>query len=160
MIWTEERIAVLRRLRAEGLSAGQIASQMDGVSRNAVIGKLHRMNRPEEGGPATGRPGKAKPAATPQPAAIDGQGPAPARSAALAVLAEEPGLATFSTLEAHMCRWPIGDPMADDFSFCGQALALGRPYCAQHARAAYRPAPGAAPGRVGADINRMIARYA
>ena len=44
--WSDERTATLQKLWAEGLSASQIAKQLGGVSRNAVIGKVHRMGLP------------------------------------------------------------------------------------------------------------------
>ncbi|WP_244661514.1 GcrA family cell cycle regulator [Mesorhizobium huakuii] len=43
MNWTDERVELLRKLWSEGLSASQIAAQLGGVSRNAVIGKVHRL---------------------------------------------------------------------------------------------------------------------
>lgn len=39
----------------------------------------------------------------------------------------------------RMCRWPVGDPMRDDFTFCGRARLMGKPYCPDHVRIAYRP---------------------
>jgi GcrA cell cycle regulator len=52
--------------------------------------------------------------------------------------AEEPGSATVLTLGAHMCKWPIGDPSTDGFTFCGRRSSEG-PYCGEHARIAYQP---------------------
>jgi GcrA cell cycle regulator len=46
MNWTDERVEKLKKLWADGLSASQIAAQLGGVSRNAVIGKVHRLNLP------------------------------------------------------------------------------------------------------------------
>ena len=46
MSWTDERVEQLKKLWAEGLSASQIAAQLGGVSRNAVIGKVHRLHLP------------------------------------------------------------------------------------------------------------------
>ena len=43
MAWTEERVELLKKLWAEGLSASQIAGRLGGVTRNAVIGKVHRL---------------------------------------------------------------------------------------------------------------------
>src|SRR5687767_15845801 len=43
MAWTDERVELLKKLWAEGLSASQIASRLGGVTRNAVIGKVHRL---------------------------------------------------------------------------------------------------------------------
>uniref|UniRef100_UPI0028AB0CB5 GcrA family cell cycle regulator n=1 Tax=Shinella sp. TaxID=1870904 RepID=UPI0028AB0CB5 len=60
MNWTDERVERLKKLWAEGLSASQIAAQLGGVSRNAVIGKVHRLNLPGRakagGTQATARP--------------------------------------------------------------------------------------------------------
>ena len=59
MAWTDERVARLSKLWAEGLSASQIAADLGGVSRNAVIGKVHRLGlsgRAKPGGNAGGRP--------------------------------------------------------------------------------------------------------
>ena len=67
MIWTEERVETLRRLWAEGLSASQIAAQLGGVSRNAVIGKVHRLKLSGRGrNPAA--PARQKKPAQPAPA--------------------------------------------------------------------------------------------
>ena len=60
--------------------------------------------------------------------------PAPVR-----YIDEAPGSATVLTLGAHMCKWPIGDPSTDGFTFCGRRQDDG-PYCAEHARVAYQPA--------------------
>ncbi|UXU80988.1 GcrA cell cycle regulator [Paracoccus sp. SMMA_5_TC] len=76
MSWTDERVETLKRMWAEGQSASQIAKELGGVTRNAVIGKVHRLglsNRnedaPEEVAPAPEAPAKAAPADAPQPAA-------------------------------------------------------------------------------------------
>lgn len=58
MNWTDERVERLKKLWADGLSASQIAAQLGGVSRNAVIGKVHRLNLPgraKSGGQASVR---------------------------------------------------------------------------------------------------------
>jgi GcrA cell cycle regulator len=52
---------------------------------------------------------------------------------------EEPGSATVLTLGAHMCKWPIGDPSTDSFTFCGRRAETEGPYCVNHARIAYQP---------------------
>lgn len=61
MSWTDERVETLKRMWAEGQSASQIAKELGGVTRNAVIGKVHRLglsNRvPGNGGPGSGGPG-------------------------------------------------------------------------------------------------------
>ncbi len=86
---------------------------------------------------------------------------APAVAAHPAVVAprvEERGVATVLTLGAHMCKWPIGDPATDDFSFCGRRASDDGPYCLEHARVAYQPQQGkkkASPS----DLARSLRRY-
>ncbi|WP_332909033.1 GcrA family cell cycle regulator, partial [Paracoccus binzhouensis] len=72
MSWTDERVETLKRMWAEGQSASQIAKELGGVTRNAVIGKVHRLglsNRGEEGeaAPAAAPVAEARPAAAPAP---------------------------------------------------------------------------------------------
>jgi GcrA cell cycle regulator len=140
MDWTEERIETLRRLSLQGMTARQIAEHLGGVSRNAVIGKLNRLDR-ERKAPSAAKPVTAKVVrirdAAPAPAPRPRLSPPPAQPRAPIRCEETRGAATFLTLEAHMCRWPIGDPCGADFSFCGQP-AQGRSYCSQHASQAYR----------------------
>ena len=158
-MWTEERIELLQRLWGQGYSASQIASQLQGVTRNAVIGKLHRLNKRSEAKAARARTG-----AFPAPV-VARRRPAPEarritppdwafRPHGRPILVEEPGLATCSTLSAHMCRWPIGDPDLSDFTFCGQPQAGARPYCETHSRVAYKRGSGSE-----ADVNRLLTRY-
>ncbi|MDB5481837.1 MAG: GcrA cell cycle regulator, partial [Caulobacteraceae bacterium] len=71
---------------------------------------------------------------------------------------EERGVATVLTLGAHMCKWPIGDPATDDFTFCGRRSGNEGPYCVEHARVAYQPQQGkkkASPS----DLARSLRRY-
>jgi len=72
MAWTDERVEVLKKMWGEGQSASQIAKELGGVTRNAVIGKVHRLglsNRTGGGGTAKAVPReKAKAAATPKAA--------------------------------------------------------------------------------------------
>ena len=144
MDWTDERIELLRQLAQEGQTSRQIAERLGGVSRNAVIGKLNRLDR-ETKAPTKPKPVIAKVVHVREPAPPPVPKPRIAERAPVVVAPTPPiqceevrGGATFLTLEAHMCRWPIGDPCGDDFTFCGQN-ANGRTYCNQHARQAYRP---------------------
>lgn len=94
MSWTDERVETLKKMWGEGQSASQIAKELGGVTRNAVIGKVHRLglsNRAGSGGGASKAPAKEKPAAAPKPApkpAAAKAKPAPAAPAAK----EEPEL--------------------------------------------------------------------
>jgi GcrA cell cycle regulator len=152
MSWTDERVTTLKKLWLDGLSASQIAKQLGGVTRNAVIGKVHRLGLSgraapsQPARPAFKTPRPARPAATTMPSAprrVIAAEPAPLPAVAQqpsvpAFRAEEPGSATVLTLGAHMCKWPIGDPSTDGFTFCGRRSSEG-PYCGEHARIAYQP---------------------
>jgi len=136
--WSDDRVTTLSKLWRDGLSASQIANQLGGVTRNAVIGKVHRL----------GLSGRAAPSRPSRPARVTAPRvrraerlarPVTTRRPAYATVAladpspEGPGLiADLTGLTAHVCRWPIGDPKADDFSFCGRAAV--RRYCVTHER--------------------------
>ena len=143
MGWTDERVDSLKRLWLDGLSASQIAKQLGGVTRNAVIGKVHRLGLSGRAAPSQPtRPAFKAPrpprpvAAAPAPRRVE----APSAPATVPVVyVEEPGSATVLTLGAHMCKWPIGDPSSDGFSFCGRRTGAEGPYCVEHARVAYQP---------------------
>ena len=152
MSWTDERIEKLTKMWEGGATASQIADVLGGVSRNAVLGKLHRLGlaerqapaRPGAGGPRSPRP---KPPPAPQAAP---QPPPPRRSrprVASAATAPSPPLETGTTdllgVGGRACRWPIGDPLAPGFTLCGRPASRGA-YCAVHGARAYRPAPSPA----------------
>jgi GcrA cell cycle regulator len=143
--WTEERLELLKNRFEAGLSCREIADDI-GVSRNAVIGKLSRLNLTrEKSGDARratrkeatkGRRAKAVPRQQyqmlkalygEQHAAIDDE---PIHNGHRCSLLE---------LSEQRCRWPISTPGAADFCFCGNTPVEGLPYCAGHARLAYRP---------------------
>lgn len=135
MAWTEDRVDTLKTLWSEGLSASQIAGRLGGVTRNAVIGKVHRLG-------LSGRATPAKPkatAATREPAA-----PEPPVRRAPAVQMDPASWGgsdrlTVSTIGRDQCKWPIGDPASEEFHFCGQGSAAGKPYCAYHTQLAFQP---------------------
>jgi GcrA cell cycle regulator len=142
--WSEPRITTLRTLWLDGLSASQIAKHLGGVTRNAVIGKVHRLGLGGRGAPsAPGRPSRVSPPRPARPrraAARPSRVVAPPRPlvVAPAPAPEGPGLITdMARLGAHVCKWPIGDPKNPDFSFCGRH-AEGR-YCAAHETQGVRP---------------------
>jgi GcrA cell cycle regulator len=71
---------------------------------------------------------------------------------------EEPGSATVLTLGAHMCKWPIGDPSSDEFTFCGRRASEGV-YCVDHARVAYQPAQTGKKKAGPNELARSLRRY-
>ncbi|MDP2764106.1 MAG: GcrA family cell cycle regulator [Brevundimonas sp.] len=164
--WTEDRVGALKKLWLEGQSASQIAKQLGGgVTRNAVIGKVHRLGlsgraAPSQPARATFRPSRPRPAQPTQapsaPRRIEAVQPRAAAAPAVpAPMPDLPGTATVMTLGAHMCKWPIGDPSSNEFSFCGRRSSEGV-YCVEHARVAYQPQVK----RGGAtDLARSLRRY-
>ena len=163
MSWTEERVETLKRLWTEGLSASQIAARLaQGVTRNAVIGKVHRLNlagraqQPRSTVPRVrqsrepSHPGR-KPSihlptagsnalkpmmrAEMQPRAIPMPEPKPLRLLDL----PKDGRVTILHLSDKTCKWPNGDPGSEDFCFCGHKPRDGSPYCEYHSRLAYQP---------------------
>ena len=136
MSWTDERVALLTRLWTEGKTAAEIARELGGVTRNAVIGKAHRLKLSNRVSPI--QQNTKPPAAARKPKAA----PAPAnRKMPQSPSADEArqGVPLMS-LKASQCRWPLGDPQDADFGFCGERKLSGLPYCAGHAKIAYQAA--------------------
>lgn len=173
MNWTDERVDLLRKLWGEGLSASQIAAQLGGVSRNAVIGKVHRLKLSSRGRAtaAPARPKKAPSASTTVTAAAATATKSVTRAAtstrpvtvsvgatALQVQFDAEPVARqylrpqqdvvvpisrrlkLVQLSERTCKWPNGDPLSEDFNFCGNECAETGPYCGYHSRIAYQPA--------------------
>jgi len=165
--WTEERVELLKKLWSDGLSASQIAGELGSVTRNAVIGKVHRLGlsgRAKSPAAAGGTPRATTPRKAPTrspshpmagPAAGMTRGAnalAPQFSAETETQAQqEPAPSedvvvpfservTIMDLREYMCRWPMGDPTTPEFRFCGGRSQTGMPYCTYHARIAYQPA--------------------
>jgi len=130
MLWTDERVETLMAMRAKRISSGKIALEL-GVTRSAVMGKLNRIRAAEK---AALEPQKMLVKPLPTPVKM---GPSAPRSFG----AVEPrGAATVMTLNHTTCKWPIGDPQSDDFTFCGKRPDKGV-YCPAHAKIAYNPPP-------------------
>ena len=155
MSWNDERVDLLKKLWCEGLSASQIAGRIGGVTRNAVIGKVHRLGL--SGRATTSRTSPSRPRNRITTAAR--RAPKPRLQAignvALRALYQpdaEPYIPTFDELDIPLaerksmqdltekcCRWPIGDPQLADFHFCNRDKMNGLPYCEFHARRAFQP---------------------
>ena len=154
--WTTERVDQLRNFVTAGLTCSQIAAEI-GVTRNAVIGKIHRL------GLSPGRPRGRQPSALAQRMRTVRATPAhprPPRSpiaqllramtkAEVSTVVRFPGATespavesvrrcSLLELDSHGCRWPLSDPGKADFGFCGNESIAGVSYCAGHARLAYR----------------------
>ncbi|MBN9601236.1 MAG: GcrA family cell cycle regulator [Afipia sp.] len=154
MNWTDDRVEQLKKLWESGLSASQIAAELGNITRNAVIGKVHRLGlsgRAKSPSSAAPRQRKVRPAqnmmrisrpmsrgntalahafeveAEPDPVAFDNVVPMSQRR-------------TLLELTEETCHWPVGDPSSPEFFFCGGKSLASLPYCAHHSRIAYQPA--------------------
>ncbi|MGD0633780.1 MAG: GcrA family cell cycle regulator [Beijerinckiaceae bacterium] len=166
MSWTDERVELLKKLWLDGLSASRIAAELAaGVTRNAVIGKVHRLGlsgREKAALPVS--PARSRPKTAPQSPV---RAPAPQQRAPAMPMRGNTSLAmhqaapvplpqalramadvvvpmcehvTIMELRESMCRWPMGDPTSADFRYCGGKTPAGEgPYCKIHSRMAYQP---------------------
>lgn len=157
MAWTEQQIQTLKKMWGNGYSASEIAKCLGGgLTRNAVIGKAHRMKLSAGAAART----KVKP-----PTKSSGVVMSPIKKISkrrnlmrtlppvqstttqrksmdpilrpIEVTKRTEGIPVTKAGERH-CRWPIGDPRSPDFRFCGCDIHEGLPYCTQHARVAYQ----------------------
>lgn len=138
MDWNDEMITRLGALWDEGHSTAEIGRRM-GITKNAVVGKAHRLNLKPRPSPIrwAAAEAAASPAAT--VAAAASRRPAPSAAALPPRLHSmfHPVAASKPVSRTSPCCWPIGEPGTPSFRFCDAAAANGRPYCAQHAQLAY-----------------------
>ncbi len=165
--WTDERVEILRKLWLDGLSASRIATELaGGVTRNAVIGKVHRLGLSgrvkTQSSSANARLRSAKPTTATNRPGTSGQPQRavamPMRGNAALAIQDRPiptplvrrsfddnvvamtENVTIMELRESMCRWPVGDPSSADFRYCGGKAPIGEgPYCKHHSRMAYQP---------------------
>ncbi len=164
--WTDDRVDLLKKLWGEGKTAKEIAHILGGgLTRNAVIGKAHRMklsgrvspiqqnktiqqenaenNARSQGKLVDARSNgtksaKSQPVRSSVNAKHNGAHPPIKRKPVPAAVNEAQGEPTqLENIKDRMCRWPIGDPKHDDFHFCGGEATPGVPYCDVHAEIAY-----------------------
>jgi GcrA cell cycle regulator len=146
MEWNEETIGKLRALWAEGLSTAEIGRRM-GISKNAVVGKAHRLNLASRPSPIR-RDGE-RSARSRQPRRVHGP-TLPTLPAALTPMPAEPPRPVERPMpvlravclprpgaRVTPCCWPIGEPGTRSFRFCDVGAIAGKPYCDEHAALAY-----------------------
>jgi GcrA cell cycle regulator len=176
VVWTNERIERLQDLWLAGRSAAEISEELgNGISRNAVIGKVSRLGLTDQSRAPSVRAShrSSNIASTPRyrRPAWEATATAPRRQTFArlvlprceekhdydqTILSPLARCVTLDELEAEMCRWPLGDPISHEFRFCGAQSISKRSYCACHLRAAYRPEPR--PRRENYKRARMIGR--
>jgi GcrA cell cycle regulator len=165
--WTDARIDLLKRLWDEGVSLWLIAAALGGgISRNAVIGKIHRLALPRRGR----KPAEARTRV--RPGRVVRRPPVAWRRSLRGALPCAPVTLdqfnaaipleqrrALSQLTRSTCRWPVGEPGEQTVFFCGGLVEEGRPYCTGHCGFAYRPEEDAS--RISSHpIARPVARSA
>ncbi len=165
--WNDTRIRQLKKMWADGESAGEIAATLGGLSRNAIIGKIYRLglsNRDPVPAVKMDKPkGKKQPKVASTTALPSGQNKLPLRRPPVVragqPLPPQPAANEISEdvlrtaaetlkkakkislmeLTEKTCKWPVGDPSTDDFWFCGLDSETGKPYCKAHNDVAFHP---------------------
>ena len=140
MSWTEEKVAKLKELWGKGNTASQIAEIIGGISRNAVIGKAHRLNLSAKI--------KTRTATSNQNfdnSILDKNSNSKRirRSKFKSLIIEkdfEPeNPKQLEELDENSCKWPIGHPDEENFYFCGRSSMKDFSYCKLHILYAFQP---------------------
>jgi len=143
--WNDDMVANLRQLWDEGHSTAEIGRRL-GVSKNAVVGKAHRLDLPSWPSPIK-RTGLATPPPRPRRLSPPKLADIMPLKACAPVAATRPDPTPLwrpapergapSPVGRAPCCWPLGDPGTAAFQFCGHMALVGKPYCEAHCRAAY-----------------------
>ena len=140
MSWTEEKVAKLKELWGKGNTASQIAEIIGGISRNAVIGKAHRLNLSAKIKTRTA------PSSQNYNNSINEKNIASKRgrknkfkSLIIDKDFEPENPKQLEELDEHSCKWPIGHPDEKSFYFCGRSSLKDFSYCKLHLLYAYQP---------------------
>ena len=139
MSWTDEKVQKLKELWSKGHTASQIANMLGDTTRNAVIGKAHRLNLEARA------PSKYNAGITKQEGKISKKNPKTVslkskfKSIMLDKNFEAENPTSLENLTDKTCRWPIGHPDEDNFYFCGRKPEGEFPYCKLHVLYAFQP---------------------
>jgi GcrA cell cycle regulator len=139
MSWNPERVEKLRELWKKGHTASQIASLLGDTTRNAVIGKAHRLNLD-----ARAPSKKTSPRLTKEDNVPEIKTQKLGRKARFKALLldkdfEQENPKTLEELNEETCKWPIGHPYEEKFYFCGRRPLDKFPYCQLHVLYAFQP---------------------
>ena len=155
MAWTDERVSMLKIMWGDGSTAAEIAKELgEGVTRNAVIGKAHRLKLSGRASPiqtakktikVAKEQSNSKPRVKAKMVAVEKPKVAPKRTVSsspskqdIEIIKNKGKCIPLAELTERMCRWPIGDPKHEGFGFCGHSKDAGLPYCPEHGQIAYQ----------------------
>ena len=140
MSWTEEKVAKLKELWGKGNTASQIAEIIGGISRNAVIGKAHRLNLSAKIKTRSAPSNQNSKSLNENKETTLKRG---RRSKFKSLIIEkdfEPeSPKQLEELDDNLCKWPIGHPDEKSFYFCGRTSLKDFSYCKLHLLYAYQP---------------------
>ena len=142
MSWTPEKVEKLKELWGKGSTANEIAQILGGVTRNAVIGKAHRLNL---SGKIQTKKGSSVPNNnTDNQNKISGKNFRRGKFKSLIIDKDfEPeNPKQLEELDENSCKWPIGHPNEDNFYFCGRTSLKDFSYCKLHLLYAFQPKKG------------------
>ena len=140
MSWTEEKVSKLKELWGKGNTASQIAEIIGGISRNAVIGKAHRLNLSAKIKTRTATSNKNFDSnmEVNNPQLKRGR-KSRFKSLIIEKDFEPENPKQLEELDESSCKWPIGHPDEKNFYFCGRSSLKDFSYCKLHLLYAYQP---------------------
>ena len=140
MSWTEQKVQKLRELWTKGHTASEIAAILGETSRNAVIGKAHRLDL-EERAPSKAKSNSGKRQTNNSHPKLKGSSSRKSKfnSILLDKNFEPENPTTLENLTDQTCKWPSGHPDEENFYFCGRKPVDSFPYCKLHVLYAFQP---------------------
>ena len=140
MSWTDEKVESLKKLWGSGKTASQIAEIIGGISRNAVIGKAHRLNLSAKIKTRTATSNKSFESSIEENNTKSRRGrKSKFKSLIIEKDFEPENPKQLEELDENSCKWPIGHPDEKTFYFCGRSSLKDFSYCKLHLLYAYQP---------------------
>ena len=140
MSWNEEKVNTLKELWGKGKTASQIAEIIGGISRNAVIGKAHRLNLSAKIKTRTATSNRNFENSLEQKNITSKRGRKSKFKSLIIEKDFEPEKPKqLEELDESSCKWPIGHPDENNFYFCGRSSLKDFSYCKLHLLYAYQP---------------------